>query len=137
MSAIQLLLLGVFAAALMLGASAQASRFCLQGGLREAALHRDGRRLAAYVVAIGVSIGLVGLLQITLGQAVNPSRPAYTGPDLLWGRYIVGGLLFGAGMMLARSCPLRTLVLVGFGCVFVVLFFFVLVLFVFVLSCSV
>src|SRR3569832_1795334 len=117
MSAIQLLLLGVFAAALMLGASAQASRFCLQEGLREAALHRDGRRLAAYVVAIGVSIGLVGLLQITLGQAVNPSRPAYTGPDLLWGRYIVGGLLFGAGMMLARSCSLRTLVQVGQGSV--------------------
>src|SRR3569832_2038050 len=128
MSAIQLLLLGVFAAALMQGASAQASRYCLQGGLREAALHRDGRRLAAYVVAIGVSIGLVGLLQITLGEAANPSRPAETGPDLRWGRFIVGGLLFGAGLMLARSCPVRTLEQVGQGSVQAVLILIVMAL---------
>lgn len=115
MNSVQLLLLGVFAAALVIGAAAQASRFCLQGGLREAVSQHEGRRLAAYVFAVGAAILFVGLLQSLLGQAIHPSRPAYTGADFLWGRYLVGGLLFGAGMMLARGCPLRALVHVGQG----------------------
>jgi len=115
MNSVQWLLLGVFAAALTIGAAAQASRFCLQGGLREAASQHDARRLAAYVFAVGAAVLFVGLLQIGLGQPVQPSRPPYTGADFLWGRYLVGGLLFGAGMMLARACPLRALVHTGQG----------------------
>lgn len=115
MNAIHMLLLGVFAAALVLGAAAQASRFCLQGGMREAMLHGDNRRLAAYAAAVAIAIALVGLLQMVLGQAIHPARPAYTSPELAWGRYLIGGLLFGTGMILARGCPLRTLVHVGQG----------------------
>jgi len=115
MNAIPLLLLAVFAIAVILGAAAQASRFCLHGGLRDALFNRDGRRLAAYVMAIAVAIALVALLQVVLGAAVNPVRPPHTSANLVWGRYLVGGLVFGVGMILARGCPLRNLVRVAQG----------------------
>ncbi len=117
MNAVSLLLLAVFSVALVLGAAAQASRFCLHGGLRDALFNRDGRRLAAYVFAIAIAIAFVALLQVILGHAVNPSRPPHTSPNMAWGRYLVGGLLFGVGMILARGCPLRNLVRVGQGSV--------------------
>lgn len=115
MNAISLLLLGAFAAAAALGAAAQASRFCLHGGLRDTLFKRDPSRLGAYFMAIAVAIALVALLQAVLGQPVNPSRPPVTSASLAWGRYTVGGLLFGAGMILARGCPLRNLVRVAQG----------------------
>lgn len=115
MTAMTELLIGAFAAAAVLGASAQATRFCPQGGLRETLLERKPTRLAAYGVAIGAALVAVALLQLALGQTLIPSRPAYTGPELPWGRYVLGGLLFGVGMVLARGCPLRTLVRVGQG----------------------
>ncbi len=115
MTAMTELLMGAFAAAAVLGASAQATRFCPQGGLRETLLERKPARLAAYGVAVGAALVAVALLQLALGQTLIPSRPAYTGPVLPWGRHVLGGLLFGAGMVLARGCPLRTLVRVGQG----------------------
>ena len=115
MTAISELLIGAFAAAAVLGASAQSTRFCPQGGLRETLLENKPMRLAAYGVAVGVALMAVALLQLVLGQTLMPSRPAYTGPVLQWGRYVLGGLLFGYGMVLARGCPLRTLVRVGQG----------------------
>ena len=115
MTAITELLIGAFAAAAVLGAAAQSTGFCPQGGLRETLLKRKPTRLAAYGVAVGAALVAVALLQLTFGQALIPSRPAYTGPDLPWGRYVLGGLLFGFGMVLARGCPLRTLVRVGQG----------------------
>lgn len=115
MTAITELLIGAFAAAAVLGAAAQSTRFCPQGGLRETLLERRPARLAAYGVAVGSALVAVALLQLVLGQTLMPSRPAYTGPDLMWGRYVLGGLLFGFGMVLARGCPLRTLVRTGQG----------------------
>ena len=115
MTAITELLIGAFAAAAVLGAAAQSTGFCPQGGLRETLLKRKPTRLAAYGVAVGAALVAVALLQLTFGQALIPSRPAYTGPDLPWGRYVLGGLLFGFGMVLARGCPLRTLVRVEQG----------------------
>jgi len=115
MSAITQVLLGGFVAALVLGAAAQATRFCPQGGLREFVLEGKTARIAAYGSAIGVALLAVAGLQLVLGQALTPSRPPYLGAEVPWGRYVLGGLLFGAGMVLARGCPLRTLVRAGQG----------------------
>ena len=115
MNAIPLLLLSVFAVAVVLGIAAQSSRFCLHGGLRDAMFQGDARRLAAYVLAIGVAVLATGLAQMTLGQPLEPVRPPYTSGSLALGRYLIGGFVFGIGMMLARGCPLRNLVRVAQG----------------------
>ncbi len=110
MTSINQLLWGGLAVSVVFGAAAQASHFCPQGGLREAMLQSRPARLAAYFVAIGVALLGVAGLQLVLGHAVEPSHPPYRSVQLAWGRYVLGGLLFGVGMVLARGCPLRTLV---------------------------
>ena len=110
MTSIDQLLWGGFAVSVVFGAAAQASQFCPQGGLREAMLESRPARLAAYFAAIGIALVGVAVVQLVLGHAVEPSHPAYRSVQLAWGRYVLGGLLFGAGMVLARGCPLRTLV---------------------------
>lgn len=101
------LLVAVFAAAVVLGAIGQASRFCLQGGLREAVKGESPVRLLTFVGAVGVALFAVALLQWVAGQPVAPARPPSLSPNFAWGRYLVGGLVFGIGMMLARGCPMR------------------------------
>ncbi|MDE1953675.1 MAG: YeeE/YedE family protein [Betaproteobacteria bacterium] len=59
MTAMTELLMGAFAAAAVLGASAQATRSCPQGGLRETLLERKPARLAAYGVAALVAAALL------------------------------------------------------------------------------
>jgi uncharacterized protein len=115
MTSYQQLLLGGFAAAFVVGVAAQASSFCPQGGLREAVTEGRPARLATYAVAIAAALLGVSALQWILGQAVTPARPPYLAPVLPWGRYLAGGLLFGAGMALARGCPLRTAIRLGQG----------------------
>lgn len=115
MTPVQSLLLGAFAVSVVFGAAAQASRFCPQGGLREALRGGPSARLLAYFAAIGFALIGVAVLQILLQQAVAPARPPYLSANLAWGRYAVGGLLFGAGMVIARGCPLRMTVRVAQG----------------------
>lgn len=104
---VQSLLIAVFAAAVVLGAVGQASRFCLQGGLREAVKGESPVRLLTFVGAVGVALFAVALFQWIAGQAFAPARPPSLSPNFAWGRYLVGGLVFGVGMMLARGCPMR------------------------------
>lgn len=104
------LLWGGFAASCVFGAAAQASRFCPQGGLREAMLESRPQRLAAYFAAIGFALLAVAGLQLLLGAGIEPTHPPYRSAELVWGRNLLGGLLFGSGMVLARGCPLRTAV---------------------------
>lgn len=101
------LLIAVFAAAVVLGAVGQASRFCLQGGLREAVKGESPVRLLTFVGAVGVALFAVALFQWVAGQALAPARPPSLSPNFAWGRYLAGGLVFGIGMMVARGCPMR------------------------------
>ncbi|MGC8697562.1 MAG: YeeE/YedE thiosulfate transporter family protein [Halothiobacillus sp.] len=41
---------------------------------------------------------------------LNQTKTSYRTPDFAWGQYILGGLIFGVGMVLARGCPVRSLV---------------------------
>ncbi|WP_031404361.1 YeeE/YedE family protein [Thiomonas sp. FB-Cd] len=117
MNSIVQLLAGGFLVSLVLGGAAQASQFCPQGGLREAVLEGRPQRLAAYFAATGFALLAVAGLQWLLHQGLQPSHPPYLSPQFPWGRYVLGGLLFGSGMVLARGCPLRTLVLSAQGSV--------------------
>ena len=117
MNSIAQLLAGGFLVSLVLGGAAQASQFCPQGGLREAVLEGRPQRLAAYFAATGFALLAVAGLQWLLQQGLQPSHPPYRSQQFPWGRYALGGLLFGSGIVLARGCPLRTLVLSAQGSV--------------------
>jgi uncharacterized membrane protein YedE/YeeE len=114
-SAISSYLYWVLALSIVFGLAAQFSRFCLLGGLSGYRQSRDGRRLAIYLAAIGVAIIATTLVQSLSGIDLGNTRPAYRSPDFAWGRYLIGGFVFGVGMVLARGCPVRSLVKVTQG----------------------
>ena len=98
---------------LVFGAAAQHSRFCLRAATVELAERRVGPRLAIWLIAF--STGVLSVQgAIALGWLdVSDARPlAATGS--LSGA-IIGGVMFGVGMILARGCASRLLVLSAGG----------------------
>ncbi|MDF0600005.1 YeeE/YedE family protein [Psychromarinibacter sp. C21-152] len=98
---------------LLFGAAAQHSRFCLRAATIEVSEHRLGERMAVWLLAFFSALSVTQLAIRSGVLDVTGSRQlAATGS--LSGA-ILGGLMFGAGMILARGCASRLLVLSGTG----------------------
>ena len=104
-------------AGLLLGAifgfAAQRSRFCLRLALVGQDRGERGRALALWLVALAVA-----LLAVQAALASSPldlSGHRYLETSLPLGGLLLGGLLFGAGMVLARGCASRLTVLGASG----------------------
>jgi uncharacterized protein len=89
--------------------------FCLQRGdlcsaaaFSEVLLLRDSRKIVAIWLLIAVSMLGFALLQ-SLGLVQLNPKP------LLWARQLVGGLIFGSGMVLAGGCISGSLFKTGMG----------------------
>ena len=98
---------------LLFGVTAQHSRFCLRAATIEFAERRLGPRTAVWLLAFAGAVlvvqGAIATGRLDLSQA---RQIAATGS--LSGA-ILGGLMFGAGMILARGCASRLLVLSATG----------------------
>jgi len=102
-----------FALGLAFGAIAQRTHFCTMGAVADIVNLGDWTRMRMWVLAIGVAmIGFNGM--VALGW-LKAEYSIYAAPSLLWVSNIVGGLLFGLGMVLASGCGSKTLVRVGAG----------------------
>jgi hypothetical protein len=88
----------------------QRGGFCLTRALSNAVLMRDGNVLRAYLLALLVAMIGVQVIE-TLGLVDVPLRP------LRWLSNLVGGALFGVGMILAGGCSGSTWYRVGEGAV--------------------
>ena len=108
-----IVLWGAFALGLALGAVGQATRFCVRGAIADQIVLRAPGRLAAWLVAIAV--GVVAVQALVSAGLLDATRTIYWGERFPWLSYLVGGLLFGYGMILARGCPQRCLVKAGQG----------------------
>ncbi len=101
------------AVGLLFGAAAQHSRFCLRAATIEVAERRPGERMAVWLLAFFSALLATQLAILTGVLDVSGARQlAATGS--LSGA-VIGGLMFGAGMILARGCASRLLVLSGTG----------------------
>lgn len=98
---------------LVFGAAAYQSRFCLRAACAEVAEGTPGPKLAIWLTAFFAALASVQLA-ILLGflDVGNARQIAATGS--LSGA-VIGGLMFGAGMILARGCASRLLVLSASG----------------------
>jgi uncharacterized protein len=65
------------------------------------------------VLAIGVA--MIGFNAMVAAGWIEAANSIYAGPGLLWLSNLVGGLLFGVGMVLASGCGSKTLVRLGGG----------------------
>lgn len=98
---------------LLFGAAAQHSRFCLRAATVEVADGRPRERMAIWLIAFFAAfLGTQGAIMSGILDVSSARQLAATGS--LSGA-IIGGLMFGSGMILARGCASRLLVLSGTG----------------------
>lgn len=95
------------------GAAAQHSRFCLRAATIEVAERGLGPRLSIWIIAFSAGIlSVQGAIAAGFLDVSEARQLAATGS--LSGA-IIGGVMFGAGMILARGCASRLLVLSASG----------------------
>lgn len=111
--AVQQVLLAAFAVGAAFGAIAQRSHFCTMGALADLVVMGDDTRLRMWALAIAVAT--LGFTTMALLGWVDARATVYARPQLIWLSNLVGGLLFGVGMVLASGCGGKTLVRVGGG----------------------
>lgn len=98
---------------LLFGFMAAKSRFCLRSAVIEFVTGQFGEKLAIWLLMFGVAITGVQFM-IAHGQLDVSSVPMLAAKGSLSGA-LIGGLLFGCGMILARGCASRLLILSATG----------------------
>lgn len=105
----------VLITSILFGIFAQMSQFCLLGGIKEYFQKQDLGRLLVYFSAIAVALIGVNLMEFFELVSLDNTSPAYRSENLNYGRNILGGFVFGFGMVLAGGCGMRHLVRFGQG----------------------
>jgi uncharacterized membrane protein YedE/YeeE len=108
-----MLALGGLTIGALFGFFAQRSRFCLRAASVEVARGQLGPKLAIWLFAFSAAIILTQTLSLA-GQFSTANVRQLASQGSLSGA-IIGGLLFGAGMVLTRGCSSRLLVLAANG----------------------
>ncbi|MCO6382526.1 YeeE/YedE thiosulfate transporter family protein [Oceanicola sp. 502str15] len=96
----------------LFGVMAQISRFCFR---RAVAGPLDERRSAAGVWAAALALSVLGTQGAVAMGWISFEGHRFFAPDLPWLAVTLGGLAFGAGMVLTRGCVSRLTVLGGTG----------------------
>jgi uncharacterized membrane protein YedE/YeeE len=98
---------------LVFGAAAQHSRFCLRAAIVETAGRKLGAKLALWLLAFSAAVMFVQAAIFFEHLDVSDARQLSATGSMSGA--IVGGLMFGIGMVLARGCASRLLVLSATG----------------------
>jgi uncharacterized protein len=102
-----------FALAAVFGAIAQRTHFCTMGAVADIVNMGDWARMRMWLLAMGVA--MVGFNAMVAAGWLQAGHSFYAGNRLIWLSNVVGGLLFGFGMVLASGCGSKTLVRIGGG----------------------
>lgn len=89
------------------------TNFCTMGSISDILSFGDWNRFRAWLLAIAVAIFGVWILE-SAGIA-DMTLSMYQTPALAWGANVVGGLMFGFGMVFSGGCISRNLVRAGGG----------------------
>lgn len=102
-----------FFIAVAFGAVAQRTHFCTMGAVADVVHLGDWTRARMWAGAIGTA--MLGFAALAGGGWIDPAASFYTTPRLLWLSHVLGGLMFGFGMVLGSGCGSKTLVRLGGG----------------------
>jgi len=102
-----------FCISYLLGFLAQRSHFCTMGAIADVFLMGDWGR--AYQWMIASSFTMLGFGVLCVSQQIDPTQTLYYSSKWSWASSIVGGGLFGYGMVLCSGCGLKSLVRAGAG----------------------
>jgi uncharacterized membrane protein YedE/YeeE len=104
---------GGLAIGVVFGFAVERTNFCAMGALSDIANFGDYRRWRAWLLASAVA--LLGTQALAEAGVVDLALSMYPGPRINWLGHILGGLLFGIGMVFAGGCASRNLVRLGSG----------------------
>jgi hypothetical protein len=102
-----------FGLSVTFGAIAQRTHFCTMGAVADIVNIGDWSRMRMWALAIGVA--MLGFNAMVAAGWVDAGKSIYAAPRLTWLSAIVGGAMFGFGMVLASGCGSKTLVRLGAG----------------------
>ena len=102
-----------FVLAAVFGAVANRVNFCTMGAVTDIVNFDDWRRMRMWVLAIAVAVAGTGVLRAY--GLIDVTKSIYTGKEVAWVSFVVGGFLFGFGMTLASGCGSKTLIRAGAG----------------------
>ena len=127
MSAVQALqsqvLWSAFAVTIVFGALAQRTNFCTMGAISDIFNMGSWIRMRMWGMAVGVA--MIGFYVMAWLGWINPSKTTYSSGQVIWLSALVGGAMFGFGMVLASGCGSKTLVRIGEGSLKSLVVFFV------------
>lgn len=115
--------LAAFAIGIAFGALARWSGFCLRGAVEDALTKDNAPRARGFLLAMAVA--LIAVQALVLTGRLDISKAVVMPTSLFWGGALLGGLLFGVGMVLTGGCGTRMLVLAAGGNLRSVVVFFV------------
>jgi uncharacterized membrane protein YedE/YeeE len=108
-----LVLWATFGLSVVFGAITQRTHFCTMGAVSDIVNMGDWARMRMWIMAMGVA--MIGFnLMVAIGW-LDAGKSIYGGPRFVWLSAIVGGAMFGFGMVLASGCGSKTLVRIGGG----------------------
>lgn len=93
------------------GLLAERTGFCF----RRAVVAGSGQRKAAGIWLMALVVAIVGTQAAVLAELITFDEHRFMSSDLPWLAIALGGVLFGAGMVLTRGCVSRLTVLGGTG----------------------
>jgi uncharacterized protein len=102
-----------FILSFIFGAIAQRTHFCTMGAVSDVVNMGDWARMRQWALAAGVGMLGFGLL-VWLGK-IDATKTLYASGRVMWLSALVGGGMFGFGMVLASGCGSKTLVRIGAG----------------------
>ncbi len=98
---------------MIFGAVVFRTNFCTMGSISDIVSFGDYRRFRAWILA-GVT-ALIGTQLLDAWGVVTLSKSMYLGANFNWLGNVLGGLMFGYGMVFAGGCASRNLARVGSG----------------------
>ena len=99
--------------AIVFGAVASRSSFCIMGAISDARNMGDWDRVRMWLLVVAVA--MLGANLMHYAGWIDLSRSVYQRPAIPWLSLSLGGLLFGVGMTLAGGCPNKNLIRLGSG----------------------
>lgn len=89
------------------------TNFCTMGSISDILSFGDWNRFRAWLLAVAVAI--FGVWVIEFLEIADMTMSMYQAPAFAWGANVVGGLIFGFGMVFSGGCISRNLVRAGGG----------------------
>ena len=102
-----------FLGGLLLGVISQRTHFCTMGAISDVVHMGDWTRARQWLCAIGVA--MLGFTTLADFGLIDPSKTLYASTRLMWLSTLVGGVMFGYGMVIASGCGNKMLVRIGGG----------------------